>query len=121
MHRFVYVEWIDATSTQDSGWKTTSEVIVLTPSVGKFRGWLIHEEDSYAIFATHRIGEGDDLAWDGDICIPKGCITSMREVHEHSPDIGQPAAVPKRGPKPGGNAGKGKVVASRKRTRTPVG
>jgi hypothetical protein len=106
--RRVSVEWIDATSTLESGWKSLSEIVAhLTPSKSHFTGWVLHEEKDYIIFAAHKIGEGADEAFDGDLCLPRGCITSMVEVTNE----------PKKR-RPGNAAGASKRVGPKKRCRS---
>jgi len=110
--RHVRVEWIDATSSHNAGWKTASEIIgSLTPSRSTFTGWVLHEDEVYIIFAAHRIGEGDDEAFDGDLCLPKGCIVSMKDVTDGLSGRDRPA-------NPARKRGK---LGAKKRSRTRVG
>jgi hypothetical protein len=106
--KLVCVEWIDATSTHESGWKSLSEIVAhLTPSKSNFTGWVLHEEEDYIIFAAHKIGEGADEAFDGDLCLPRGCITSMVEVSNEP-----------REQRPRNAAGAGRRVGAKKRRRS---
>ncbi len=104
------VRWADATSSQHSGWKSASDIIAhLTPSHSDFTGWVLHEDEEYIIFAAHKIGEGDDEAFDGDLCLPRGCIVSMKEVVNVGRDRPEPAA------------GTRKRVGTKKRSRNRLG
>lgn len=84
--RHVRVTWLDATTSQHGGWKSARDIIAdLDPSRSTFTGWVLHEAEKYIIFAAHRISEGDDESFDGDLCLPKGCIESMEEVPDGLP------------------------------------
>lgn len=76
--RLCLIEWDDACSHHESGWRDIQEVNALTPSAGRSVGWIVKESERFIVLAAH-FCEGDA---DGDICIPRGCITRIVDLVE---------------------------------------
>ena len=74
----VMVIWIDA-HTLGHGWRPVASIKKQPPLTIRSVGWLIEDEPDYVTLAASIDAEhpSDANDIDGDIRIPRGCITSV--------------------------------------------
>lgn len=75
--RLVLIEWIDSCSVQAAGrWVGASDLDNLQLGACRSVGWVYRDTETDIVIYSHDGGE--DLG--GEICIPKVCIKSIREI-----------------------------------------
>lgn len=75
--RLVRIDWLDALSLGQKGWKQITEVEALVPCKVVTVGWVVKETKT-SIAVVNSIT--DDGACDGDICIPLKWVTRIQEL-----------------------------------------
>ena len=78
MGRLVLIEWLDACSHPVTGWRPLEQAAALEPALSRSVGWILSETASHLVLAAHE-SEGEV---DGDICIPRGCISRIAALVE---------------------------------------
>jgi hypothetical protein len=76
--RLVLVQWDDAIAHEYTGWRHRSETSVLEPASAISVGWVISDTPKAIVLVSHRCDEDVD----GEICIPRGCITNIVDLIE---------------------------------------
>ena len=75
--KFVHVQWHDTCS--DSRWCAFDGLP--KPLIVHSRGWLIeHGRKSVTLSASLIDSDATDMKFGDNICIPKGCIISIKEI-----------------------------------------
>ena len=75
--RLVRVDWLDALSVSQKGWKDRADVEALGPIECVSVGFVLKETKDKITLAASITA---DNAVDGDICIPKSWISKIQEL-----------------------------------------
>lgn len=72
----VYIEWLDAITEADNGWKSRALIVAQKPAVIHTVGFLLADEPTHYTVA----GTLADDEVGGDVTIPKGMITKYEVI-----------------------------------------
>lgn len=78
--KLVYVEWNDACHL-DGGWRPHDQIETMRPAHMMSVGWVLGESKTHVTLVAHGSNDTEvPVDVQGNICIPRGCITRMKRL-----------------------------------------
>lgn len=75
--KLVLIEWLDAVTHDDNGWKVIEKVINQKPVLVRSVGWVVKDTKTHITLVSSIIRDEKEHIIDGDVTVPKGWIKKV--------------------------------------------